>query len=170
MRVQCLSNRMADLATPWPPYAGLEITPDLTTDVKPGKEYVVYGLLWWAGVPAYVLCGNPYSRYPMTYPAELFEIIDPRPSAYWRVWHRTFPASPRLAIRSNVFIGPAAWVAEPGWYEQLVDGELSAQRDWDTYKRLVEDEDGSVCVDSHRYDEPLSRPANSNRNDDPSAV
>lgn len=146
MRVRCLSNRRADLTTPWPPTFGIGTPPDLRTDLEPGKEYVVYGLWWVDGVPAYVLCGEYYSRYPKPYPAEIFVVTDPRPSTYWRVGHWPWPASPHRAIRSEVFIGPAEWVADPGWYELVVDSELSAQRDWGRYKRLVEEEAGAAGI------------------------
>jgi hypothetical protein len=146
MRVRCLSNRRADLTTPWPPTFGIGAPPDLQTDLEPGKEYVVFGLWWVEGVPAYVLAGEHYSRYPKPYPAELFAVTDSRPSVHWRVGHWSWPASARCAIRSEVFIGPEAWVADPGWYELVVDGEPSAQRVWGQYKRLVEEESGSAGV------------------------
>jgi hypothetical protein len=37
-------------------------------------------------------------------------------------------------------------VADPDWYELVVDGKLWAQQTWDRYKRLVEEEVGSAEV------------------------
>src|SRR3954466_16004488 len=113
MRVRCLSNRRCDLTTlttPWPETFGIGSPPDLRTDVEPGKEYVVYALWWWDGVPGYGLCGEHYSRYPTFYPAELFEVTDARPSRHWRVGHWSWPESRWRKFRSEVFIGPSEWV------------------------------------------------------------
>lgn len=147
MRVRCLSNRRNDLSTPWPDTFGIGSPPELTTDLVPGKEYVVYALWWWDGVPGYVLCGESYFRYPKLYPAELFEVTDSRPSQRWRVGFWLWPASPRRKIRPEVFIGPSEWVADPGFYELVVDGDQSAEPVWKQYKQLLDREFGSAEVE-----------------------
>ena len=54
------------------------------------------------------------------------------------------PKSPRQKIRAEVFIGPSEWAADPGWYELVVDGELTAQIDWKRFKQLLDEEAGAV--------------------------
>jgi hypothetical protein len=107
-----------------------------------GKEYVVYAIQWQDGVPGYILCGESYSYYPLHYPAELFEVTDPRPSAHWIVGFQ--PARPLGTsghlVPPRIVFGFPEWVADWGFHYWLTEGrepELSA---WRHYKALMDQE------------------------------
>lgn len=139
MRVRCRTNRADALTTPWPVGLGAGDYPGLT----PGREYVVYALEWADGVPGYILCDDGYWLYPMHYPAELFDVTDPRPSRYWTVgFHaaRTWGGTRRLP--PEVVVGFPEWVADGGFRYWLTESREPELTTWRKYKRLLDEEGG----------------------------
>ena len=50
-----------------------------------GKEYTVYAFYVKQGQVWYYISEDNYTYYPMRSPAPLFEVVDNRMSAYWRL-------------------------------------------------------------------------------------
>ena len=84
MRVRCVSDELSPeqiAATGFPP--GL-------WDVTPGEEYLVLGItVFPPGDDSYMPCGLGFEiegdgGTVMTFPVQLFEVVDERPSRYWR--------------------------------------------------------------------------------------
>jgi hypothetical protein len=146
MRVRCLSNKKNDLSTPWRGTFGIGSSDNLSTDLVLGKEYVVYALWFLDGIPGFYLHGEHFSRYPILYPAELFQITDSHPSKYWVI--AFWPALPRHKIGPTVFLGPQEWASDRDLYGQIVDGDLSAASMWRRFTQLLDNEasDSNVGV------------------------
>jgi len=140
MRVRCRTNRAADLTTPW--LTGLG---DGIYGLTPGQEYVVYALEWSDGVPGYILCHDGYSYYPLHYPAELFEVTDPRPSRHWVVgFQPTRPlGNSGRVVPPQVVVGFPEWVADWGFHYWVTEGRDPEWSIWQRYKQLL-DEEASV--------------------------
>ncbi|VTR98563.1 Putative uncharacterized protein OS=[Oscillatoria] sp. PCC 6506 GN=OSCI_1000023 PE=4 SV=1 [Gemmata massiliana] len=140
MKVRCRTNRAADLTTPW--LIGLG---DGSYELTPGREYVVYALQWSAeGVPGYILCHDGYGYYPLHYPAELFEVTDPRSSQYWVVTFRparTLGSSGHVVL-PEVVVGFPEWSADWGFHYWVTEGREPELSTWQRYKRLIDEESG----------------------------
>jgi hypothetical protein len=119
---------------------------DGTTDVEVGKEYVVYAIEWADGLPGYILCGEQYRRYPLHYPAELFEITDPRPSRHWVVGFQ--PARPLgttgQLVPPRVVLGFPEWAVNWGFHYWVTEGREPELSTWQHYKRLIDAEAGVI--------------------------
>jgi hypothetical protein len=83
-----------------------------------GKEYVVYGLECYEGQTWYYVVDEHNLWFPIMKPAPLFEIVDGRPSAFWKVSFRPARNSPDTLILSLAF---EEWVTEDSYYERLAD-------------------------------------------------
>ena len=143
MRVRCRTNSAADLTTPWRVGLGDGCYPYLT----PGREYVVYALEWGSdGAPGYVLCDDHYWLYPLAYPAELFDIIDPRPSQYWVVGfvpRRALGTSGRV-VPPHFAVGFREWVDEVGFQYWITESSEPHVSTWRRYKGLIDAEAQAV--------------------------
>lgn len=137
MRVRCRTNRAADLTTPWAVGLGDGDYPRLT----PGRDYVVYALEWSEGVPGYILCDDDYWLYPMHYPAELFDITDPRPSRHWIVgFHPARPWGETRRVPPEVVVGFPEWVADWGFRYRLTESREPELSTWRRFKLLLDAE------------------------------
>lgn len=141
MRVRCKTNRAEHLTAKW--IIGLG---DGTYELTPDREYVVYALEWSEGMPGYILCHDNYSFYPMHYPAELFEIVDPKLSRYWVAG---FQPVRRLGntgpiVLPEIVVGFPEWVADWGFRYWLTERREPEKSTWERYKRLM-DEESAIC-------------------------
>lgn len=84
MRVKCLSNRMTLEQSQ---HLGVAQGIDFEYPFEIGGEYVVLGISSKSGCNESVMFLMPYF-YALLAPSCLFEIIDERPSQYWRIKKR----------------------------------------------------------------------------------
>ncbi|MDC0857366.1 hypothetical protein OAP83_01475 [Rickettsiales bacterium] len=85
------------------------------------RQYVVYGIHFWDNHPFYFLCEDENVEsddYPVPYYAGFFEVIDAKHSANWRLSYKV--DEDRLPWTSILH---KDWVADPRFYENLVEGE-----------------------------------------------
>lgn len=47
-------------------------------DLELGKEYIVYGVVFWDNSPWYYICPELYDEYPKPFAAEFFDVLDDR--------------------------------------------------------------------------------------------
>ena len=59
--------------------------PDGDLDLLVGKEYTVYGVVFWDNSPWYYICTEEYDDYPKTFAAEFFHISDDKISSCWKL-------------------------------------------------------------------------------------
>ena len=109
--------------------------PDEEFDLEIGKEYTVYGLVFWDNCPWYYLCSEEYAEYPTPYAIELFNISDDQLSSYWKLSSEC--GSEGKVSSSLVF---DEWAKDPSFYERLVDGDLEAEALFAKYRRLMDRE------------------------------
>ena len=77
-----------------------------------GGVYVVFGVRSTSEGTWYYLCDADNDAWPTPWPAELFEVVDSRPSGLWER---------RQGARGTIE-APSEWVRDPLFYERLVDG------------------------------------------------
>ncbi len=102
-------------------------------NLEKSKEYCVYGVLFRDNSPWYYLCLDD-DESPSPYPAELFDIVDGRPSLYWRLSTVTYPEG---VMSLMVF---DEWAKDPSFYENLVEDDPSAIRVFANYRELMNKE------------------------------
>tara|TARA_B100001094_G_scaffold304171_1_gene332882 strand:- start:860 stop:1282 length:423 start_codon:yes stop_codon:yes gene_type:complete len=138
MKVRCLANNFLELKNKiqidrlLKVYFGL---PNGELNLRRNQEYTVYGILYIDKHPWYFLCLDKYDEYPVTFPADLFEIIEPSLSSYWRlVTHN----SDTPDIFSG-FVIPE-WSENESFYENLVDGDPKSEAIFTKYRKLMDEE------------------------------
>jgi hypothetical protein len=90
-----------------------------------GKEYVVYGLKCLEGRIWYYVVDDHDLWFPIMKPAPLFEIVDPRPSALWKVvfkYGRDWKTGEDTI--ETLLLAFEEWSADPEYYERLSDKSL----------------------------------------------
>ena len=94
--------------------------PNISKDwyLTTGREYVVYALESYEDKIWYYVVDDHDLWFPTMKPALLFEIVDSRPSAFWRVSFEPARNSPDMLILS---LGFEEWIAEADYYELLSD-------------------------------------------------
>ncbi|MEC4891712.1 MAG: hypothetical protein SAL07_00350 [Oscillatoria sp. PMC 1051.18] len=83
MKVRCLANKSEFLPKNYLD-AVRGYTKELEFNLTLGREYVVYAIKSAREQVWYYICDDRYTYYPIPNPAPLFEIVDNRPSQYWR--------------------------------------------------------------------------------------
>ncbi|MCH1430194.1 MAG: hypothetical protein L7U87_05460, partial [Chlamydiales bacterium] len=83
-----------------------------------GKEYTVYGIVFWDSAPWFLLQNELNLEYPEPFPQELFEVSCPRLSSCWRLSTHVFRFDGAVS-----FLVLPEWANNPAFYERLVDGE-----------------------------------------------
>ena len=139
MKVACKSNALSELLlTPYhrsyfetnfgpaaPPVWSAEI----------GREYTVYAVSIHRGYPFYFVApATPRQRYQRI-PSLCFEIIDPRPSRYWRIEMRVVSSgSDQIFATTMAF---KEWF-EPMFLSDLVDGREPELRAMEKIAKLMD--------------------------------
>ena len=80
MRVRCIANTGKGFSEYTLKHRGCSEETILPFII--GDEYTVYGQLIWKGMLQYLIQGSQ-EHLPSWYPAEVFEVIDPRLSRSW---------------------------------------------------------------------------------------
>ena len=84
----------------------------------PGRQYLVYGLVFWDDVPWFYLCEDESSDYLVPYCAVFFQLDDVTIPAGWTLqWNG----------RSSSVV-PQWWAEVPDFLERLVDGEKEVRQ------------------------------------------
>lgn len=102
---------------------------DLGIDI--GKEYVVYGVVFWDNSPWFYICEDEEDTYPTPFPAEFFDIKNNRFPADWQLSFRCTDGIPESEL---VF---SEWASDPMFYEKLVDGCEKELVVFSKYKKLL---------------------------------
>ncbi|MCH1430190.1 MAG: hypothetical protein L7U87_05440 [Chlamydiales bacterium] len=109
--------------------------PDGETYLDLGKEYTVYGIVFWDSAPWYYICSELGLMYPEPFAAELFEVSCPRLSSCWRL--HTHASSYTGPISSLVL---PEWAENPIFYERLIDGEPEEEETFKRYRFFMDNE------------------------------
>ena len=115
MRVKCKWSRNNELPKA---YVDDRVPINSSTDwhLTTGKEYVVYGLECYEGKTWYYVVDDHNLWFPIMKPAPLFDIVDPKPSAYWQVNFKTWRDSTEILL-----LAFEEWCVEETYYERLSD-------------------------------------------------
>ncbi len=139
MKVRCIANTGRGLPPQiLNPENGLEITTQFGLTV--GKMYTVYGLSVHDGFVDYLVLEE--DRYPISYPAPLFEILDGRPSRYW-VFHFGEVRWKYKGEKEHVEYDQSFHFSEfrdEGFYERLFDDSPAETAIFQKYKKLMDEE------------------------------
>jgi hypothetical protein len=104
-------------------------SPGGETDLEVGKEYVVYGVVFWDNAPCYYICLEAKDTYPVPYPADYFDVIDDRLSSCWELSFE--PSRNGRAASSLVF---HEWAEAPRFYERLIEGDPASEKLFQEYR------------------------------------
>jgi len=104
-------------------------------DLEIGREYTVYGVVFWDNSPWYYLCTEDYDEYPKPFAAELFEVIVSRLSSYWIL--SSVDQGEGDILSSLVF---DEWAKSPDFYEKLIEGDFKSIELFNKYRQLINQE------------------------------
>ena len=104
---------------------------DGDVDLEIGKEYVVYGVVFWDGYPWYYVCSEDYDEYPKPFAADFFDVTDNSVSPYWVF----SPCSIKDNKESSMLF--KEWAEDAYFYENLLDGDPQAEALFLQYKLLI---------------------------------
>lgn len=137
MRVICRANNFSSFTDKYllSRLAGYISNPDGEVDLELGKEYTVYGVVFWDNSPWYYLCVEEDDEYPRPFAAEFFGVLDGRLSSYWRL--STVSQENGGILSSLVF---DEWAKDPLFYENLLDDEINALEIFKKYRQLMNQE------------------------------
>lgn len=121
MKVKCLYNKIDPTlhngkVAAWANNSELEITV--------GETYVVLAIAksdFWNGIIYFVL-GDERNTFPLSFPAELFEIVDTKVSKYWNFPLSHIESLAQIDVNADEIISFKEWSVEKGsFYERLLD-------------------------------------------------
>jgi hypothetical protein len=142
MRVRCKSNSGRGLVSSLiNPEVGLTQQTDFYLTV--GKSYIVYGMTEYLGHVWYYVLDDAVSDYPVWKPACLFDIEDPKLSAFWQLGFHS------LDGKNHMVIAFKEWVEIPCFYDDLTDGKKEAVQTFLKYKPLIDKENLQVRESVH---------------------
>ena len=114
MRVRCIANTGKGFSEYTLKHRGCSEETILPFII--GDEYTVYGQLIWKGMLQYLIQGSQ-EHLPSWYPAEVFEVIDPRLS---RSWFFQFGASKNLFLTKTLMM--PSWSGKIGRFKFFLNG------------------------------------------------
>jgi hypothetical protein len=120
MRVKCIWKPGDEVPSAYT-FGG---NPNISKDwyLTDGKEYVVYAMQCLESKIWYYLIDDHNLWFPIMKPAPLFEIVDPKPSALWKV---TFKHGRDWKTKKHsieiLLLAFDEWCADPGYYDRLSD-------------------------------------------------
>ena len=109
--------------------------PDGEIDLEVGREYTVYGLVFWDNSPWYYLCAEDYDEYPKPFAAEFFDVLDARLSSHWKL--SVVEQGEGEILSSLVF---SEWAKDPLFYERLIEDDSKAVELFEKYRQLMDQE------------------------------
>ena len=113
MKIECISNKIDALSSVDREHVHQHVH-KATVDLSIAKSYNVYGIIFRAGNPWYLICEETESEYPVPHFGGFFRIVDNRIPPDWGfLWHQgPWP--------DGAFI-PVIWQRN-GFFEALLDG------------------------------------------------
>lgn len=108
---------------------------DGEVDLDLGREYTVYGVVFWDNSPWFYLCSEDYDEYPKPFASEFFDVVDERLSPNWKL--SSYSQDEYEATTSLVF---DEWATDPSFYERLIDGDPEAEALFAKYRQLMDQE------------------------------
>ncbi len=142
MKIRCIANTGASL-----PESYLDsrrgYTPDREFPITVGQEYIVYAFSVKQGQVWYYICEDNYMYYPMRSPAPLFEVVDNRMSAHWRV---------KIHANGLVEVAFQQWLYDDNFYYKLTNQEAEEVLIFEQIKALIDAESLSP-----EYENPRTR-------------
>ena len=139
MKVVCIRNKLKN-------FSGLKLRflekyykYDLNheLDIKVGKIYNVYGIIFWENVPFYYIYKEDMD-YPTPVCGLFFDLSDPSFSKYWIL---------RNKVTSNEFemvVAFKEWADDEMFYENLLNEELCELGLMKKYKELIDKEQENI--------------------------
>ncbi|MCP2726920.1 hypothetical protein [Limnofasciculus baicalensis] len=113
MKIRCIANTGRSLPDSYlNPRLGY--TKELEFPLTIGKDYIVYAFSTKQEQIWYYVCEDNYMYYPMRSPAPLFEVVDNRMSAYWRL---------KISLNGLLEVAFDQWFSDPYFYDKLTDQE-----------------------------------------------
>lgn len=109
--------------------------PDGNIDLDIGREYKVYGVVFWDNCPWFYLCPADYDQYPKPFSLEFFDVVDDTLSPLWRL--SSFSQGEYETATSLVF---DEWAKDPGFYEKLIGGDSEAVDIFAKYRKIIDQE------------------------------
>ncbi|MGK0183550.1 MAG: hypothetical protein ACI9YB_002865 [Halioglobus sp.] len=104
-------------------------------DLEIGKEYTVYGVVFWDNSPWYYLCSEDYDEYPKPFASEFFDVADERISLHWKL--SAVDHGEGEILSSLVF---EEWAKDPSYYEKLLEDDPKAVELFASYRELMDQE------------------------------
>ncbi|MFB2833539.1 hypothetical protein [Floridanema evergladense] len=130
MKIRCIANTGDYLPENYlSPQQGY--TKQLKFPLTIGKEYIVYAFSVKEGQIWYYICEDNYMYYPMRSPAPLFEVVDNRMSANWRL---------QLSANGLLEVAFEQWFSDPYFYDKLTDREEREILIFEKVKELMDTE------------------------------
>lgn len=108
--------------------------PDGEVDLEIGKEYTVYGVVFWDNSPWYYLCSEEYDEYPKPFAAEFFDVSDECLSSHWKL---SVDHGYEKVLSSLVF---DEWARDSSFYERLIEDDSEAVELFRRYRLLMNQE------------------------------
>ncbi|MGA9383211.1 MAG: hypothetical protein WBV73_30985 [Phormidium sp.] len=133
MKIRCIANTGDFIPENYlsPPQG---YTKQLEFPLTIGKEYIVYAFSAKQGQIWYYICEDNYMYYPMRSPAPLFEVVDNRMSAYWRL---------QLSPNGLLEVAFEQWFSDPYFYDKLTDQNEEEVLIFEKVKELLDAEASS---------------------------
>ncbi|WP_158116480.1 hypothetical protein [Vibrio cincinnatiensis] len=109
--------------------------PDGDIDLELGREYTVYGVVFWDSSPWYYICSEDYDEYPKPFAAEFFNVSDDRLSSHWKL--SAVDQGGGEVLSSLVF---DEWAKDFSFYERLIEDDPEAVELFGKYRQLMNQE------------------------------
>jgi hypothetical protein len=103
-----------------------------------GKEYTVYGVVFWDNAPLVYIFLDEGDDYPKPVAMDFFELSDGGLSKCWMLSYS--PQGTKESSSSLVF---KEWAEDPVFYERLVEGDKAAVDVFNKYRSFMDSEGGS---------------------------
>jgi hypothetical protein len=140
MKIKCCFNKLSDLKNEkvrdWVKSNWTSPDENEPIDILViGKEYCVYGIVFWDNVPMYYICEEEKDDYPVPTYSGFYKVIDSRLSKYWQLGVDVLDDGRHCS--EIVF---KEWKEEEMFYEKLLDGEEREESVFKKYKKLMDRE------------------------------
>lgn len=108
---------------------------DGSLELELGKEYLVYGVVFWSNIPFLYIFKDGGDDYPKPVPIDFFEVSDARLSRFWLL--SCFNEEGEGYSSSLL---PELWAKNPYFYERLIEGDEVAEGHFKICRELIESE------------------------------
>ncbi len=150
MVIKCIKNNIYDVEKSSTLFQYLKESVHLDDNELPldiDKTYNVYGCMFKESHLWFYICeDDSFDDYPKAYAVPFFEIIDDSLSKYWVLGHSILKDSSKPEGYVYINITFREWAKDYFFYEKLVEGEKEEVSLFQKYKKLIDDEIGSVAM------------------------